>query len=260
MFIKEIIIKNNPIIGSLKLDFTNNKWTICETIIIWWENWTWKSTILDIIFQIWNFSLNTIQSNEKRIFKIILSETEKQLFITEWLLTENLLDNEIVLEYDYSIINNWSYLKVKHEWIPASWISPNWDFFLNQILSNIKIKNLFSSIFSEVWINYTSRPKNTVTSKSIDEILTAPIKSPSNLADEITQLLIDIDVQDAQELQNYIKKNGNFTDELISKRIKRFTNAFDYMFENKKFKEIKTISNAKDVIFEEQWRECNYFK
>jgi hypothetical protein len=33
--------------------------------------------------------------------------------------------------------------------------------------------------------------------------------------------------------------------------MKRFTTAFSYIFETKKFKEIRTINNSKEVIFEE---------
>ncbi len=257
MFIKEIKFENHPILWNLDLDFTINNWEVAETVILWWENWAWKSTILDVIFNLLHIWLNNISSSEKRIIKIILTDEEKQIFISEGMLTENLLNNEIIFSYDFSIVNNRNFFKVKHSNIPNWSITSNWEFTWNQIISKPRLKSLFNPIYSEVWINYHSQPKNTTTSKTIDEILNNPQKSPVNLADEITQLLIDIDVQDAQDFQNYFKENWNVTQEYLSKRMKRFTTAFSYMFETKKFKEIRTISNSKEVIFEENWRECN---
>ena len=256
MFIKEITFENHPILWNLNLDFTINNWEVAKTVILWWENWAWKSTILDIIFNILVTSPNSINSSEKRIIKIILSEDEKQVFISEWLLSENLLNNQIEIHYDFSI-DNWNFFKVKHEMIPKWSTIWKWEFTWNQIINKPKIKALFSPIYSEVWINYHSQPKNTTTSKTIDEELNAPKKSHVNLADEVTQLLIDIDVQDAQDFQNFFKENGSVTEEVLSKRMKRFTKAYENMFETKRFKEIRTINNTKDVIFEENWKESN---
>jgi ABC-type cobalamin/Fe3+-siderophores transport system ATPase subunit len=257
MFIKEITLENHLILWNLKLDFTLNSWEVAETVILWWENWAWKSTILDIIFNLLHTWLNNVSTNEKRTIKIILTDEEKQIFISEWMLTDNLLNNEIIFYYDFSIVNNWNFLKVKYSNNPNWTITSSWEFAWNQIISKPKLKSLFSPIYSEVWINYHSQPKNTTTSKTIDELLNSPKKSPINLADEITQLLIDIDVQDAQDFQNYFKENWNVTQEHLSKRMKRFTTAFSYIFETKKFKEIRTINNSKEVIFEENWKECN---
>jgi|GEM_PF-2899191 hypothetical protein len=42
-----------------------------------------------------------------------------------------------------------------------------------------------------------------VTSKTLDNDINESIKSSTDLADEITQLFIDINAQDAQDFQNY---------------------------------------------------------
>ena len=241
-------LEKHPILWNLELDFTDSEWNPVDTIIIWWENGTWKSTILNIIYNLWN-KYYKISKSEKIIFEIFLSNDEVRIFDNFWYYFNEWELKNIIFTMFYE---DWLKINIKTRSL--------WNQFFNNYPTFLKdeIYKIFNSIYSDVWIDYNSIQKNSVTSKTLDNDINNPIKSPPNLANEITQLLIDIDVQDAQDFQNYYKVNWEKgLKEQESKRMKRFENAFNFMFENKKFKEIKTISDWKEIIFEENGKECN---
>ncbi len=66
-------------------------------------------------------------------------------------------------------------------------------------------------------------------------------------------MLVDIQTLDAHDLNNWVRNNlGNPPpDEIIDVRIKRFTNAFDYMFPSKKYNRIENTMDGKEVVFSE---------
>lgn len=241
-------LEKHPILWNLELDFTDSEWNPVDTIIIWWENGTWKSTILNIIYNLWN-KYYKISKSEKIIFEIFLSNDEVRIFDNFWYYFNEWELKNIIFTMFYE---DWLKINIKTRSL--------WNQFFNNYPTFLKdeIYKIFNSIYSDVWIDYNSIQKNSVTSKTLDNDINNPIKSSPNLANEITQLLIDIDVQDAQDFQNYYKVNWEKgLKEQESKRMKRFENAFNFMFENKKFKEIKTISDWKEIIFEENGKECN---
>ena len=76
-------LEKHPILWNLELDFTDSEWNPVDTIIIWWENGTWKSTILNIIYNLWN-KYYKISKSEKIIFEIFLSNDEVRIFDNFW--------------------------------------------------------------------------------------------------------------------------------------------------------------------------------
>lgn len=245
-------LEKHPFLWNLELDFTDSKWNPVDTIIIWWENGTWKSTILNIIHNLWNRYAFKLKKDEKIIFWILLNEDELKLFHDCQLLTSYIWKTKIFITF---FLGDWNRIDYKLS-VDSYNNTTESNYFIFD--SDYRIHKIFNSIYSDVWIDYNSIRKNSITSKTLDNDINNSIKSPTNLADEITQLLIDIDAQDAQDFQNYYKVNWEKgLEEQVSKRMKRFENAFNFMFENKKFKEIKTISDWKEIIFEENGKECN---
>lgn len=257
MFIKSIKTINHPILGNLILDFTQ-EWKIAETVIIAWENGTWKSTILEIISE---FSKNSVDNNrdrnEKRIITFYLTDQEILDFNAKWLLPDNIIENELIFTIDYSLINDGNQIKATYKSLQEG-KEANWDFPWH-LLNSHNLASHFSTIYSQVGINYDSKPIETIKSSAIDQDIKWSLKSSPNLADEITQLLVDIDVQDAQDYQDYAKKHlgEQITEDKLSTRIRRFSNAFEFMFSNKRYKGISTENGSKQVIFKEFDRECN---
>lgn len=251
MKILSLKLENHPVLWNLELDFTDSKWNPIDTIIIWWENGVGKSTLLDIIHTLWNRDNFKISKDEKIIFWLLLNKKELKLFHDVWLLTHFSWEIKIFITF---FLKDNSYVDYKLSAdSPINFIEDNYKIFHTYY----EVSKIFNSIYSDVGINYNSGQKTTITSKTLDKEILKSLKSPNNLADEISQLLIDIDVQDAQDFQNYSTKNKIYNENEARKRMKRFENAFNFMFENKKFKEIKTTSNWKEIIFEEYWKECN---
>jgi len=256
MFIKRIEFKNNPILWDLKLDFTLDNWEPAETIILWWENWTWKTTILEAIFSLWNYYSMQLVENEERIFEIQLNKTELNILKKNGFLNDINQNSNLTLFLTF-FSNQWFiYTKAAHTY-------PNSVFWSDSILTHNWTSKLFYPIYSDVGINYNSGSIQYVTTKDVDQNIWINYKSPPNLSQEIKQLLVDINTQDALDFSKKFRDNKDTIKndfELLEKeewkRMKRFNSAFSSIFPNKRFKEVRNGANSKEVIFEENGKEC----
>lgn len=115
---------------------------------------------------------------------------------------------------------------------------------------------LFGKIYSDVEINFSPNQITSITAKDIDQRINKTIKSNTNIATEITQLLIDVKALDDAELADWVNEHtGQIPpDSVKNSRIKRFTNAFHSIFETKRFKGVENKANRKVVNFEEKGR------
>ena len=256
MFIKRIEFKNNSILWGLKLDFTLDNWEPAETIILWWENWTWKTTILEAIFSLWNYYSMWLVENEERIFELQLNERELNICQSHDFLNGMNQDSHMTLFVKFS--QNPEYTNVEtSELTPDSFCEANFKW------NRSWVRNLFYSIYSDVWVNYHSGSIGQVTAIDVDQHISVNYKSSPNLSQEIKQLLVDINTQDALDFSTYyedhkddIMNKPELLEEWRSKRMKRFNDAFASIFPNKRFKEIRNETNSKEVIFEENGKEC----
>ena len=260
MKIRKIEFENHPVLGNLKLDFTDEAGKSINTIIIAGENGVGKSVLLNAIFDFSNLSLNSKKRNEKRIFEIELSDEEinilkssqnfKQYFVRQYFC------NIFKISIDYNIVNDWRQIEIRGK-IETDYSEPIPGHLFSVDETNLVLK----SIFSDVEINFTPQEIKTVTSTNIDNDVKRQ-RSNSNLATEITQLLIDVQSLDALEFTEWARQNsGQIIDnEKIDVRIRRFTSAFDYMFPLKKYKRIENSNNRKEIIFEENKKEMSIGK
>lgn len=117
-------------------------------------------------------------------------------------------------------------------------------------------RNIIKTIFSTAEINFTSKPIGGVTSKDLDLDFSS-MKQSVDLGTEIAQLLVDIKALDDSDLAEWVNNNPELVppDNVKEIRIKRFKDAFKYMFDGKKFKGIKNGNNCKEIIFEENGKE-----
>ena len=190
--ILRIRCKNHYLFGDMEFDFTNNGKPV-DTIIIAGENGAGKSTLLDIIFN--------------------LTGGQTNLFVGEY--EADVIYNGQFTTYGFQA-NNQRRTFIQH--------SPNLG--INRLVS----------IFSDVEINYNKpRAIGAVTSKNLDAVSSSQ-KSQANLALEIEQLLIDVQALDSEDIAYEVreaKKNGLGLDAVnTEKRISRFANAFNVMFDN----------------------------
>lgn len=231
MFIREITLENHKILWDISLSFLNEKGKLLDTVIFVWENWAWKSTLIDVIFQFSNFGvLNQWNENEKRIFEIQFSDLEMDIInkykTTIWIPWTTEFSNKFTISYDLNIIGNWNQVSIT-----------NWD-------SNIKVttslfqqaetKSLLKSLFSDVSINFSPKDIKNTTNTDTDSDIRTSLKSSENLSTEITQMLVDIRTKDNEEQVSWENENKKLAP--LSKReirTRRFKKAFNIIFKNK---------------------------
>jgi predicted ATPase len=259
--IKSIRIENNKVLGNIFLSFTDKNDQIVDTVIFAGENGTGKSTILNIIYEFSLYNVVTGNPSEKRTFIVSLSDKDIEL------LNENqnnksyfingILDNELQIDFDFSIMGSWQQIKISYKDSSGN----NKSVFGN-VFNEIEIKAMFRSIFSDVEINFTPQNIKSVTAKDVDEKINGSIKSSLNLATEITQLIIDVQALDAEDFLQWARKNNNkiIDSNMIDIRMSRFKEAFNFMFPNKKYKEVRNENGSKKVVFEEYEKEVTLDK
>lgn len=252
MKIKSIDIQNNKVLGNLHLNFTDEFGEIINSIIIAGENGTGKSTILNIIYEFSQLNLINTASAEKREFIVQFSEEEinqlKQDKTIESYISDDVLNREFTFKFDYSIINNWNQIKIIYRSSDGVEHSATGDVF-----SNHHAQKVIRAIYSDVEINFNSESINSVTSKNIDEDFARSKRSQTNLATEVSQLLVDIQALDAEDFMQWGINNtqAQVDESMINIRMKRFKSAFEYIFENKKYVGVVTENGKKNVMFEE---------
>lgn len=256
MIIKSIKIENNNILGNIFLEFTDDSGEILNTIIIAGENGTGKSTILNIIYDFSIYKISSLASEEKRTFIIRLSKRDIEQLNSFGLLNSYLVDgifeNELEFYFDFSIVNDWEQVKILFKNLSGESKEIRGSMFAQS-----EVRSIFKAIFSDTEINFSTGDIRSVTAKDIDEEEIKSIKSSSNLASDITQLLIDIQSLDAQDFLIWGNKNiGKLVNkDMMDIRIRRFKQAFDFMFPTKKYQSIKNVNGFINVVFEEYGKE-----
>lgn len=214
--IRKIQFQNHPILGNLMLNFCDQNNHTIDTIILAGENGTGKSTVLDALYDI----------ATHRVKIPLLVELEKE--------------SEIITLTYYMKPGSSNYAHVKD----------------TKTLDDISISSLvskaynFKGIYSDVDINFKVNELSSVTSLNLDTVEESQ-KSSNNLPTQIKQLLIDIQALDDASIASFVKENPNVScsDIHVNERMERFTNAFNKMFENLSYSEIKNIDNHKSIIF-----------
>jgi len=103
----------------------------------------------------------------------------------------------LTFSYDLSIASNWQQLTLNDS--NGNTINGH------NFCSNQKVKKIFKSIYSSAEINFIGDMPTTSSNKDIDVELKSSIKSPINLAYDITQLIVDISKQDDTDDSNYME-------------------------------------------------------
>lgn len=252
MKIRKMELKNHPILGNLNLNFCDESDKTIDTIIIAGENGTGKSSLLNVLYE---FSYMSYKLKDYRRFEVEISNGEKDILMNnpnqKNIFKDGILNNRLEFIFDKinKADNNWEgcigyFLDENNQKLSF----PPWIF-----TTEIDLRKITVSIFSDVEINYTPKSISGVTSKNIDEEIIVSTKSTENLATEITQLLIDIQSLDDGELGNWVRSNPNHSppENVIDIRTKRFKKAFELMFDKKKYTGISNKNNKKNVEFEE---------
>lgn len=247
MKFRKITFVGHHILGDISYDFTDKEGNTVDTIIIAGENGCGKSVFLNELYS-YNPTITYSNRYKKLEVEVEISDSEKQR------IQENLTRNKLPLMYGnrIKILQDFSRGTNYNDTVHYNNMQDKTEKTVNYF-SIWKDNGLFKSIFSDVEINFTPKAINYVTATNVDEMLSGAIKSSSNIATEITQLLIDIDNLDNADLAKWVRLNPNIapTENVQNIRMKRFTNAFHSIFPNKRYVGINNINNHKVVEFEE---------
>lgn len=209
--IRKIAFNDHPILGNLALDFCGRDGKAVDTVIFAGENGCGKSTILNSLFRITTNNFNCQLDAE-------LESTTSQIGILKLSIKQ--------LDTGY--------------WYKSA---------INQIGNAVEIKSL-RGIFSDVDINFNAKTIESVTSRNLDAAK-GSIRSNFNFPTEIKQLIVDIQALDDSAVARAVQDNPDVVCKnlKIDKRIPRFTNAFDNMFENLRYEGVENHDGHKEIYF-----------
>lgn len=262
MRFKRIEIINNPILWNKNFNFVDDGGNFFNTLLLIWENWSWKSTFLKIIYSITNISEEDphLFASEVRRFFVYDELTNKDYTIV---LDSNRINNIAILDKAknlYAIIEPdnerdkhvfWSSYE-QHVFVEENWIyneeltrkliCPEWsnDLSINSVFITPEINDIWAKNTNSVFKDFTYSMEWT---SKINE----------KLNDNIKTLLISLCIADNDDVVNYIKDNRELPVPvgLIDKRINIFKNAINILFADTKI-EFVWIKNLTPV-FEKNW-------
>ena len=254
MKIKKIQLINNAFFGNQEFVFTKSDGSIYDNIVLAGENGSGKTQLLNIIYEFCNLLLVGEVSSEKRIFTVVLSAEE--LSYVKEKAVDSIGSNEPTGEFEIiqdftAQSNTWNRLKAKYKKLEEDGTLSDQDLNASWFFNQVNKATLFRSIFSTVEINYDPKVATAVTAKEVDEEMEKSIRSGTDLATEIQQLLIDIKTNDANDLDLWVEEHEGQVPpaNVKNKRINRFKNAFATVFQNLNFYKISNEGSNKKVIF-----------
>ena len=254
MKIKKIKLINNPFFGNAEFDFIDANGQLMDNVVLAGENGCGKTQLLNIIYEFSTLPTSGDVSVEKRIFTVMLSPAELQQ------INDNLEDSyklisptgEMDITIDFQMQPGyWSRLKINYQSTVDGVTIERKSIDSSHLFARANIKSIFKAIFSTVEINYNPKDASTVTAKEIDEDVQTSVRSGTDLASDIQQLLIDIQDNDAHELQAWVNDHVDMAppESVRNRRINRFKNAFSRVFSNLNFSRISTENGKKKVFF-----------
>ena len=240
MKIQRLQIKSNPILGDMDFDFTING-KIIDTIIFAGENGCGKSTILECLSI--NNNISNFSEGEYRRYIIELDPASTKKINSMWGQTfdspeyQNILMADIQMKrIENNVSADISYY-LDYEMTKKSSIPP---FFLESSIIHLSPE-----------INFSPKNISSVTAKTTDTYSGGIVRSSSDLATEITQLIIDIDNQDNADFSKRysVEKRADFSINEIKPRISRFNNAFSKIFDDIYIDQIENENGHKVIYF-----------
>lgn len=247
MKFRKITFNNHPILRSVSFDFTDAQGRTVDTIIIAGENGCGKSLLLSFLN-----SYNPVTPAKQLGYTLrvevefsdddikLLNENKDFLNV----LGQRFSGNIVTFVHDTTFRDD----NPRAEFINKNGVKDSEYAFQFGL-----VRGVFKSVFSDVEINFSPNEVQHTTSSNLDSVITSSVRSSNRIATEIKQLLVDIYELDNGDLGKWVDAHRGQApgDEIIHRRIHRFTNAFDKMFPHKHFVGVDNKDGKKIVLFEE---------
>ena len=246
MKFRKIAFKGHPVLGDVEFDFTDANGQTVDTVIIAGENGCGKSMLLSFLtYYEPSFSAKVAEYNLSVEMELVEGDLKILNNDAGYVngIGKDLSGNIVTFIHDTADNNN---SRVEYQTIGG-------EKKMGLIYPFASHPGLCKSVFSDVEINFSPKHIQHTTSSNLDLAINSSVQSSQNLATEITQLLIDINELDNGELAKWVDSHKGQvpTEEVLHKRIRRFTKAFDEMFPHKRFVGIDNKDKYKIVLFEE---------
>lgn len=217
--IRKIVFHEHPVLKNLSLDFCDSEGKCVDTIILAGENGTGKSTIINSIYM--------LVSRTADFEADVEFEKNGEVFQMTY--------------YHKTLSNGNTYLFVSD------------GSGMNAIINSTDVANKHptAGIYSDVDINFHSKPLSSVTSLTLDAANNSR-RSSNDLPTQINQLLIDIQALDDAEIALSARENPETLAKnlKVSERMPRFTSAFNRMLDTLSYSRIDNQNGRKTILFQ----------
>ena len=217
--IRKIVFHEHPVLKNLSLDFCDSEGKCVDTIILAGENGTGKSTIINSIYM--------LVSRTADFEADVEFEKNGEVFQMTY--------------YHKTLSNGNTYLFASD------------GSGMNALINSTDVANRHptAGIYSDVDINFHSKPLSSVTSLTLDAANNSR-RSSNDLPTQINQLLIDIQALDDAEIALSAKENPETLAKnlKVSERMPRFTSAFNRMFDTLSYSRIDNQNGRKTILFQ----------
>ena len=247
MKFRKISFRDNPILGNVSFDFTDVTGKTVDTIILAGENGCGKSYLLSF--------LNTYDPRirAKDLGFNMQVEVEFSDENLKQLHRDKDFENVLGLRFTGRIATFVHDTSFKDDNSRVRFVNREGQDDIEYAYLFANNPDVYKSVFSDVEINFDPGRVQHTTSSNLDSELSGSTRSSHNLATEIKQLLVDINELDNDELAAWVDSHRGQVPsvEILHRRIRRFTDAFDKIFPHKHFVGINNKDNSKVVLFEE---------
>lgn len=249
MLVKKVEIKSHPGIGDVTVNLCDSQEQPYRCAILAGGNGTGKTAILDAIQTILEGQIGTrigtvalhLHFEDEdlpslaTIFNVIGTSPEAIAVCSNYIITVD------------TSVQDWSGSHFSYTTGTGSRAE-----YRHITLASREWQELLRGFYSEASVNFAGSAPQYITSHKVDDPSVKRARSGTSLAQEITQLLVDIRASDNEDLSNWVRLNpGSIVpDEVRDIRFGRFVTAFDYMFPSKRFKKISALSGLV-IEFEE---------
>ena len=249
MLIKRVELKNHPGIGNIDVDFCDDEGKAYRSVVLAGGNGTGKTAVLEAIQTVLEgrigARIGTVAlhlSFEDRdlpalsaIFEKIGTSADATAVCSNYLIT---LDTSA---QDWSG-SEFSYIDGDGTRSAHTYA----------VLGGEDWQKVLRSFYSEASVNFAGQTPQSITSHTVDDPSIRRARSGTSLAQEITQLLVDVRAADNEDLSNWVRGNPGVVvpDKVKDIRFRRFADAFNNMFPSKRFKRVNSISGLV-IEFEE---------